>query len=102
MDGIYIFIQNGLNYGHGTGHGVGYFLNVHEGPHGLSKYSTVPYEPGMIVTNEPGYYLKDHFGIRIENVMLVEEKNGEFWGLRNLTKCPYDRNLIKKSLLSPL
>lgn len=62
--------EAGLDYGHGTGHGVGYYLNVHEGPHGISKYRTVVFVPGMIVSNEPGYYKDGSFGIRIENLIL--------------------------------
>jgi Xaa-Pro aminopeptidase len=61
---------NGLDYGHGTGHGVGYFLNVHEGPNGISKYRTTPLVPGMVVSNEPGYYKDGSFGIRVENLLL--------------------------------
>jgi len=91
----------GLDYGHGTGHGVGYFLNVHEGPHGISKYRTEPFVEGMIVTNEPGYYKTDFFGIRIENVLLLVKKgDGKFMGFENLTVVPYERKLIDLSLLT--
>ena len=68
--------RGGLDFRHGTGHGVGHFLNVHEGPHGIGTriaYNDVPLEKGMIVTNEPGYYEDGSFGIRIENVMVVKE-----------------------------
>ena len=61
----------GLNYSHGTGHGVGYFLNVHEGPQGISKYNTIQLREGMILSNEPGYYLNNKYGIRIENLVYV-------------------------------
>ena len=64
----------GLDYAHGTGHGVGYFLNVHEGPHAISKSNKVKFEEGMIVSNEPGYYEKNNFGIRIENLIYVKKK----------------------------
>ena len=64
--------QIGLDYAHGTGHGVGYFLNVHEGPQAISKNNKIP-SKGMIVSNEPGYYEKDKFGIRIENLIYVKK-----------------------------
>ena len=62
----------GLDYAHGTGHGVGYFLNVHEGPHAISKKNKINFQAGMIVSNEPGYYEKNKFGIRIENLIYVK------------------------------
>ena len=64
-----------LDYPHGTGHGVGYFLNVHEGPHGISRGNKIKLQEGMIVSNEPGYYKKGKFGIRIENLTYIEIKN---------------------------
>ena len=67
---------NGLDYMHGTGHGVGYFEGVHEGPIGISSVNKVVFEPNMIVTNEPGYYEPGQFGIRIENI-LVCVRDGE-------------------------
>ena len=63
----------GQDYDHGTGHGVGAFLSVHEGPQRLSRMSEVPLEPGMILSNEPGYYREGAFGIRLENLIVVEE-----------------------------
>ena len=63
--------KSGLDYAHGTGHGVGHFLNVHEGPHSISKFNNVPLEEGMVISNEPGYYEKNKFGIRIENLIYV-------------------------------
>ncbi len=84
----------GKDYLHGTSHGVGHFLNVHEGPRGK------PLKPGNIITNEPGYYEKDHFGIRIENEVLVVEKEGKLLGFENLTYLPYERNLIDLHLIS--
>ena len=77
--------KDGLDYRHGTGHGVGHFLNVHEGPHGIGTriaYNAVPLQAGMVVSNEPGYYEDGKFGIRIESVVLVKElteKMGQ-WG----------------------
>ena len=66
--------QVGLDYSHGTGHGVGYYLNVHEGPHSISKNNKTQFQEGMIVSNEPGYYEKNKFGIRIENLIYVKRK----------------------------
>ena len=62
--------KDGLDYSHGTGHGVGFFLNVHEGPQSISKYNNVKLKKGMIISNEPGYYKKNCFGIRIENMFI--------------------------------
>ena len=84
----------GEDYKHGTSHGVGHFLNVHEGPRGKAL------RPGNIITNEPGYYEKDAFGIRIENEVLVVEKQGNLLGFENLTYLPYERNLIDMDLIS--
>ena len=66
----------GKDYQHGTGHGVGYFLGVHEGPVGISKINITVFKPGMIVSNEPGYYEEGKYGIRIENLIIVQEKDG--------------------------
>ena len=63
----------GLNYAHGTGHGVGFFLNVHEGPQSISKNNKILLKKGMILSNEPGYYLKNNYGIRIENLVYVDQ-----------------------------
>ena len=84
------------DYQHATSHGVGHFLNVHEGPYGL------PLSPGNIITNEPGYYEKDNFGIRIENEVLVvvKDKEKNLLGFENLTFIPYERNLIDMDLIS--
>ena len=97
-----------LNYGHGTGHGVGCFLNVHEGPQGISYYRGigVPMELGMVTSNEPGYYKTGEYGIRTENLMVTvadEETSGgefEFYKFETLTLCPIDLNLIDANLLS--
>ena len=88
-----------LNYAHGTGHGVGYFLNVHEGPHAISKNNKVVFKEGMIVSNEPGYYEDGKFGIRIENLIRVK-KNLKGLSFDNLTMVPIDKTLINKKLLT--
>lgn len=91
--------QVGEDFGHGTGHGVGHFLNVHEGPHSISPASKVTLKHGMIVTNEPGFYLKNEFGIRVENILLVLENRGKL-SFENVTRVNYEPNLIEKKLLS--
>ena len=88
-----------LNYPHGTGHGVGYFLNVHEGPHAISKGNNVKLKEGMIVSNEPGYYENGRFGIRIENLITVK-KVKKIYKFDNLTLAPIDKSLIQKKLLN--
>jgi Xaa-Pro aminopeptidase len=93
------------NYGHGTGHGVGFFLNVHEGPQRISRHPTgVALEPGMIISNEPGLYRAERYGIRTENLILVREGTrtefGEFHRFETLTLCPIDRRLIDVDLLT--
>ena len=88
-----------LDYGHGTGHGVGYFLNVHEGPQAISKYNNVKILPGMILSNEPGYYKKNKFGIRIENLIYVKKiKNNVVF--KNLTMAPIDIDLVNFKMLT--
>ena len=89
----------GLNYSHGTGHGVGFFLNVHEGPQGISRQNNVKLKKGMILSNEPGYYLKDHYGIRIENLIYVykDKKKLKF---ENLTYAPIDTDMINYKILN--
>ena len=90
--------ERNLDYAHGTGHGVGYFLNVHEGPQGISKNNKVNFKEGMIVSNEPGYYENGKFGIRIENLVRVK-KNKKFFSFDNLTMAPIDKSLINKKIL---
>ena len=85
--------QIGLNYAHGTGHGVGYFLNVHEGPHAISKGNKINLQEGMVVSNEPGYYEKHKFGIRIENLIYVKENKNKML-FENLTMAPIEKDLI--------
>ena len=85
--------EDNLDYAHGTGHGVGFFLNVHEGPQAISKHNKVKISEGMILSNEPGYYKKGKFGIRIENLLYVKKiKNNLFF--KNLTLAPIDHDLI--------
>ncbi|GAB4174138.1 MAG: aminopeptidase P family protein [Calditrichia bacterium] len=94
------------NYGHGTGHGIGHYLNVHEGPHAISYYRGigVKLEKGMIISNEPGFYKSGEYGIRIENIVVVDELQTHdevrYFYLDTLTLCPIDLNLIEPSLLS--
>ena len=88
-----------LDYGHGTGHGVGYFLNVHEGPQAISKYNNVKILPGMILSNEPGYYERKKFGIRIENLIYVKKNKNKLF-FKNLTLVPIDTNLINYKMLN--
>eukprot|EP00358_Blepharisma_japonicum_P006562 CAMPEP_0202940690 /NCGR_PEP_ID=MMETSP1395-20130829/821_1 /ASSEMBLY_ACC=CAM_ASM_000871 /TAXON_ID=5961 /ORGANISM="Blepharisma japonicum, Strain Stock R1072" /LENGTH=580 /DNA_ID=CAMNT_0049635313 /DNA_START=41 /DNA_END=1783 /DNA_ORIENTATION=+ len=94
--------KKGLDFQHGTGHGVGHYLNVHEGPQGISRARKIQLEEGMNVTNEPGYYEKGNFGIRIENVMFVAKHPTieNFLCFENVTRVPYDKNLILLSMLN--
>ena len=96
----------GLDFDHGTGHGVGSYLSVHEGPQRISRLGTVPLEPGMIVSNEPGYYREGEYGIRIENLVLVTELapvdggDREMMAFETLTLAPIDRRLVDAGLLT--
>ena len=97
----------GQDYDHGTGHGVGSYLSVHEGPQGLSRKAQTPLEPGMILSNEPGYYREGAFGIRIENLIAVKTANPVEGGdardmldFETLTYVPLDRRLIDVTLLT--
>ena len=93
--------QINLDYAHGTGHGVGYFLNVHEGPQAISRGNTVNFQKGMIVSNEPGYYEKNNFGIRIENLIYVRnDKQKNYFD--NLTMAPIDKELIDMKILNKI
>ena len=91
--------KSNLDYAHGTGHGVGFFLNVHEGPQSITKINTVKIREGMILSNEPGYYKTNEYGIRIENLVYVKKikKNLSF---QNLTMAPIEKDLINFDLLT--
>lgn len=96
----------GFNYMHGTGHGVGSYLNVHEGPHQIRmEYRPAPLVEGMTVTDEPGIYLAGRFGVRIENTLLTvpyrDTEFGSFLGFESLTLCPIDLSPVKKDMLLP-
>lgn len=105
--------RHGMDFAHGTGHGVGSFLNVHEGPLGVGPLSRggLPLKtalvPGMVLSNEPGYYKTGEYGIRIENLVQVVERTvgplakSKFYGMKNLTMVPLDRQLIDITMLSP-
>ena len=96
----------GLDYDHGTGHGVGSYLGVHEGPQRLSKTGHIALEPGMILSNEPGYYRTGEYGIRIENLVVVTQPaaidggDKDMLGFETITFAPYDRRLIDSGLLT--
>ena len=85
--------STGLDYQHGTGHGVGFFLNVHEGPQGITKFNKIKLEEGMILSNEPGYYKEGKFGIRIENLLYIKKENKKLI-FENLTLAPIEKDLI--------
>nr|WP_239025460.1 aminopeptidase P family protein [Roseibacterium persicicum] len=99
----------GRDYDHGTGHGVGVYLGVHEGPQRIARISTLPLEPGMILSNEPGYYREGDFGIRIENLVVVVEAppvaggdaHRAMLGFETLTWAPIDRRLVVPAMLAP-
>jgi len=91
--------KNNLDYAHGTGHGVGFFLNVHEGPQSISKFNKVKIKEGMVLSNEPGYYKKDKFGIRIENLVYVKKLRNKIY-FENLTLAPIEKSLINFNLLN--
>ena len=98
--------DKGLDFNHGTGHGVGYFLNCHEGPQSISKpNNNTDMIPGMITSNEPGVYIEGSHGIRIENIMLCVEKFsnefGKFYGFESLSICPIDTRPVIEELLTP-
>ncbi len=90
-----------LNYRHGTGHGVGFFMNVHEGPQSISKNNFIKLQKGMVVSNEPGFYLEKKFGIRIENLIYIDG-NIKHLFFRNLTFVPLEKNLIDENLLTKM
>ena len=90
----------GRDYAHGTGHGVGHMLSVHEGPAHISKRAGPALEAGMVLSNEPGFYAEGQWGIRLENLVAVMPQHDGFYGFESLTLVPFDRTLIDKSLLS--
>jgi Xaa-Pro aminopeptidase len=96
----------GLDFNHGTGHGVGYLLSVHEGPNAIRTYrgrgnaDTTSIVPGMITSNEPGLYFEGKYGIRLENLIECVEEESGFFGFRALTMVPFDRDAIDKNLLN--
>jgi len=96
----------GLDYNHGTGHGVGCYLSVHEGPQSISKSNREPLRPGMVLSNEPGYYKSGHYGMRMENLQVVVEaispqgSEQRMLGFETLTLAPIDRNLIDVKMLT--
>ncbi|GAA6025003.1 hypothetical protein JCM8202_002185 [Rhodotorula sphaerocarpa] len=102
--------KDGLDYGHGTGHGVGSWLNVHEGPMGIGSkiaYHDTKLEPNMVISNEPGYYQDGEFGIRIESLVVVRPQKTphefggvKYYGMEHLTMCPIATNLVEPSLMS--
>jgi len=97
--------QHGKDYAHGTGHGVGAYMNVHEGPQSISKRGMEPLVPGMIISNEPGYYVEDQYGIRIENLVIVSEAediggNIDTHAFETITLAPIDFRLVDATLLN--
>jgi Xaa-Pro aminopeptidase len=97
--------EAGLDFDHGTGHGVGAYLSVHEGPQRISKLGTTSLAPGMILSNEPGYYRAGEYGIRLENLVIVEKREikdteREMYGFETITLAPFDRQSIEPKLLS--
>lgn len=98
--------EAGLDYDHGTGHGVGVFLSVHEGPQRISRLDVTPLQPGMILSNEPGYYRVGEYGIRLENLVIVEKRQikgaeREMYGFETITLAPFDLASIDAKLLTP-
>jgi Xaa-Pro aminopeptidase len=97
--------EAGIDFDHGTGHGVGSYLSVHEGPQRISKVSSVALEPGMILSNEPGYYKTGAYGIRIENLVVVKKADAsgaerDMLDFETLTLAPIDLALVEPKLLS--
>jgi Xaa-Pro aminopeptidase len=98
--------EAGLDFDHGVGHGVGAYLSVHEGPQRISKAGTTPLQPGMILSNEPGYYRDGEYGIRLENLVVVEKREiaaGErdMLGFETITLAPFDLTCVERKLLTP-
>ena len=94
-----------LDYDHGTGHGIGSFLSVHEAPQRIAKksmFESVELLPGMILSNEPGFYKQNEYGIRTENLLIVKENRDKKLYFENITWCPIDLDLIEISLLDQI
>ena len=102
----YYLWQEGLDYEHGTGHGVGCFLSVHEGPQAISRRNEIELKPGMLISNEPGYYVSGNYGIRIENLLLIKAAPTKFetkkpmLSFETITLCPIDKRLLLIDLLT--
>lgn len=97
--------EAGLDFDHGTGHGVGAYLSVHEGPQRISRLGMTPLQPGMILSNEPGYYRAGEYGIRLENLVIVEKREiagaeREMYGFETITLAPFDLNCVEPRLMS--
>ena len=94
----------GQDYAHGTGHGVGHFLGVHEGPQSISQKNNVPLKKDMIISIEPGFYLNGEYGIRLENLAIIEETttlySNQMLKFTPLTLVPFDTRLINKDMLN--
>jgi Xaa-Pro aminopeptidase len=91
----------GQNFRHGTGHGIGFCLSVHEGPHNISQHhNAVALAPGMLVTNEPAFYKDGEYGIRTENVLAVVDNGNDFYSFEPLMYCPIDTRAIDTGLLT--
>ena len=91
--------KSNLDYQHGTGHGVGFYLNVHEGPQSISKFNSIKMSEGMVISNEPGFYKKGKFGIRIENLLYIKKIKNKLC-FENLTLAPIEKELINFKLLN--
>ena len=91
--------KKGYDFKHGTGHGVGFFSNVHEGPQSISKFNKVKLVEGMVLSNEPGYYEEGKFGIRIENLIFIKKLKKKLF-FENLTLAPIDKDLIEYKMLT--
>ena len=91
--------KSNLDYQHGTGHGVGFFLNVHEGPQGITKFNRIKLAEGMILSNEPGFYKEGKFGIRIENLLYIKKEKRKLI-FKNLTLAPIEKDLINFNKLN--
>jgi Xaa-Pro aminopeptidase len=92
--------QYSSDYNHSTGHGIGYSLSVHEGPCAISSNNATPLQAGMILSNEPGYYRENSFGIRLESMMLVRNESNGFLSFETISLVPFDAKFIQKEMLN--